>query len=111
MGTKQRARLAICSLPCFWLAVVAGANLIGTSPWAFALWVVGFALFAVMTWALSGLPSEAPLGFDYLPSPRGWRALADAAGWPSTLVVIALGLCLLGTLAGMAVGFVRFLSA
>ncbi len=111
MGTKQRARLAICALPCFWLVVVAGANLIGTSPWAFALLVVGFALFAVMAGALFGLPSEKPPGFDYLASPRGWRALADVAGWPGAVVVTALGLCLLGSLAGMAVGFVRFLSA
>ncbi len=110
MGTKQRARLAICSLATYWLAF-AGIVLLVPSPWLALPATVAIASFIVTLWALSALPSELPLGFEYGASPRGWRALADAAGWPNTVVVFALGLCLLGSLAGMAVGFVRFLSA
>ena len=110
MGTKQRARLAICSMAAYWLAF-AGILLLMPAPWLALPAVVAVAAFVLGSWALSALAADQPGMFDYAIYPRGWRKLASTADWPSAPVVTTLRICLIGALASLAVGFVRFLAA
>jgi hypothetical protein len=97
-------------MAAYWLAF-AGILLLMPSPWLALPAVVAVAAFVVTLRALSALAADQPAMFDYAIYPRGWRELASTAVWPSAPVVTALSICLIGALASLAVGFVRFLSA